>query len=170
MMPDDHNGWHAYRFIASKVGLTSDLNRYARPREDSPHYLLTPKRRAEIVRIIEEEYGVTLTAEDKDWILNKMKSPHQLCVDFPNRFNPRHYPALTSDRPAEKTPKKTIEVYWDPDGNRGGQRGCYRVRMGENHGIHGAGKTQVEAIANFLRTAESLEESGDKNDYTVVNL
>lgn len=97
---DEHNGWHAYRHICSRVKLTSDFNWYARPDEDAS-YIITVERRQEIIRIIGEEYGVKLTGEDKQFILS-MKSPRQLCVDFPNRFNPRHYAELTSDLPAAK--------------------------------------------------------------------
>lgn len=95
---EDHNGWHAYRHIIDSVNLTSDLNWYARPDEDASGYLLTAARKQEIVRIIEVDYGIALTMRDKDFILN-MRSPRQLCTDFPNRFNPMQYPKLTSDLP-----------------------------------------------------------------------
>ncbi|OGY40361.1 MAG: hypothetical protein A2570_03745 [Candidatus Brennerbacteria bacterium RIFOXYD1_FULL_41_16] len=98
---DEHNGWHAYRLIAARAGLTTDINWYAHG-ENTPNYVIyLGGHREEIVRIIEEEYGVTLTEDDRKFILD-MKTPHELCVDFPNRFNPNHYPDLKSDRPPEK--------------------------------------------------------------------
>ncbi len=98
---EEHNGWHAYRHIVDRVNLTTDLSWYARPDEDTSNYMITPNRKLEIVRIIEEEYGVTLKPEDIEFIL-KMRSPRQLCTDFPNRFNPRHYAELNSDLPSKK--------------------------------------------------------------------
>jgi len=104
---DEHNGWHAYRHICNRINLTSDLGWYARPDEDASNYLLTATRKQEIVRIIEEEYGVELTDDDKKFILG-MKSPRQLCIDFPNRFNPRHYEKLVA-----VLPKKPIDGQGD---------------------------------------------------------
>ncbi|MFZ5424293.1 MAG: hypothetical protein ACOZAO_00680 [Patescibacteria group bacterium] len=101
----DHNGWHAYRHIISEVNLIWYLDWYARPDENTTNYLITPKRRKQIVRIIEKKYKVKLKPEDKAWILEKMNSPRHLCTDFPNRFNPRHYPSLTSDLPPENKTK-----------------------------------------------------------------
>ena len=57
---DEHNGWQAYRYVCDWAGLTSDLWWYARPDEDTTGYLLTEKRKRNILRIIEKGYGVTL--------------------------------------------------------------------------------------------------------------
>ena len=64
--------------------------------------------------------------------------------------------------------KKTIEVYWDPMGTRGGQLGCWRARLLARPGIHDAGITEEEAIENLLTTAKTFGESDEKDDYVII--
>lgn len=59
----------------------------------------------------------------------------------------------------------TIEVYWDPDGIKGGRVGCWRARLKDNHGIHSAGETNLSAIQDCVKTAISLGE--DMNEYSL---
>ena len=61
----------------------------------------------------------------------------------------------------------TIEVYYDPDGQRDGQRGCWRARLKDRHGIHDAGATQDEAVSQLLLTAKTFGYSGERADYEV---
>jgi len=65
--------------------------------------------------------------------------------------------------------KKAIETYWDPDGFRGGKRGCWCARMQDLHGLHSAGMTAGEAVRDLLLTAKSHDLSGDREDYDVVD-
>lgn len=58
-------------------------------------------------------------------------------------------------RPVE--PKPTIEVYFDPRGFLGGERGCYRARLQANHGMHDVGRTPREAALFCITTICSLE-------------
>jgi hypothetical protein len=63
-----------------------------------------------------------------------------------------------------------IEFYKDPRVIKNGQVGGYRARIQDNHGIHAVGTTKDEAIADLLKTAQSMGLSGDLRSYTVTEI
>lgn len=61
-----------------------------------------------------------------------------------------------------------VEVYFDENGVYGGQEGCYRARLKNNHGIHDAGRTPEEAFGALIITAASHGYSANRSDYRRV--
>ncbi|NTV30381.1 hypothetical protein HGA91_00170 [candidate division WWE3 bacterium] len=66
--------------------------------------------------------------------------------------------------------KPHIEVYYDPKASRGQLCGAMRARLNTNPRMHGIGRTNADAIADFLKTAVSHGLSGEIGDYIVVKV
>jgi len=63
-----------------------------------------------------------------------------------------------------------VEVFFDPQGFHSGKNGCFRARMTFDHSIHDAGSTKEDALNNFFKTAASLGQSENREDYEVTYL
>lgn len=55
-----------------------------------------------------------------------------------------------------------IEVYFDPNGTISALPGCWRARLQDCHGCHGAGRSSKEAIESVVITANSFCDLRDK--------
>jgi len=62
-----------------------------------------------------------------------------------------------------------VEIYFDPDGMKGGKIGCYRARLLKNHKCHDAGTTAEDAYRALICTAWSLGYIRDPERYRIAN-
>lgn len=65
--------------------------------------------------------------------------------------------------------RKKIETYWDPNTIKDGKPGCWRACLQDQPALHAAGTTEGGAVNDLLRTVESHEMSGNRDDYEVVS-
>lgn len=102
----DHQGWNAAsRIVSTCIGMAGDapLSWYNDPDFSFPFGEELWQKRAQLaVDVIEQLYQVPLKPEDKRFILTEMRTPRQVVGEFPERFNPDHYPTLTSDLPPQQ--------------------------------------------------------------------